>query len=521
MSYNRDSEGGWLNYTLLPSYMQDNPKVMRDKMLQETVNDIRDSLSEQNSLNNYLLEQQQEQQMQMMEATNEAIRNSQEMMQRNNDAVISSLSRGFSSLANAFESKFALFENVIEEHSIKIKKTLDNISESLSNPTITKANEFRDMAIDRMKKGLLDKALESFLKSYDLNDTDFFVNFQIGKIYLYGNIEDNNLIDLDKSEKFLKAALRYVDAEEKQEDINICNLKTEILLENAQVNLVKTNELYIKENRQLTDNVKQAYIKTLNYAKQCCDIATKLKIHDIQNNALVMQARINIYLDNKQEALKAIYVLLENDIKFIYFLRKDSDFKNIIDDINNIFFNVNPKNEEDWHIKIFELIKSNNTEFLKKTISQYINITDNVYDLIKKYKKIKGNNLINGIIEEINKTVTKNKIIEFITNSQVNKNTELVFEQYNSIIESNLFKNIIEDVNNDILTKENINIIVKVYILIAKNNIEEAKKLLPNVIKNNSVAYYIIKNHKAFSSLKESLEEAKKQLYFESLNFKL
>lgn len=521
MAYNRDSEGGWLDYTLLPSYMQDNPKVMRDKVLQETVNDIRDSLGEQNSLNQYLIEQQQEQQMQMMEATNEAIRNSQEAMERNNAAIISSLSSGFTSLASAFESKFALFENVIEEHSIKIKKTLDNISESLSNPTITKANEFRDMAIERMKKGLLDKALEAFLKAYDLNDTDFFVNFQIGKIYLYGNIEGNNLIDLDKSEKFLKDALRYINVED-QKDVNISNLKAEILLENAQVNLVKANELYIKENRQLTDTVKQAYLNTLKYAKQCSDTAGNLKMSDIQNSALIIQIRINIYIDNKQEALNLISVLLENDIKFIYLLRKDSDFKNIVDDINNAFFKVNPKNEEDYYIKMVELVKSNNIECAKEAISQYISKANNINDLIEKYKKIRHNDLVNNIMEDIDKTITKNKIFDFFFDTDNNRNTEFIFEQYNNILESNLFNNIIPEVNNLIMKdseNKNINIIIRIYVLIINNKIEEAKVLLPDIIKNNSTAYYIVKNHKVFCALKQSLEQEKKKLYFESLEF--
>ncbi|MDI6779774.1 MAG: hypothetical protein QME25_06225 [Bacteroidota bacterium] len=90
---------------------------------------------------------------------------------------------------------------------------LDDIHETLENPTLTKAREFYRIGIERCARGLLDKALESFLESEKKNDTDFFTQFIIGKLYLYGVDEDANVLDLNKAKQHLMLAVRYSKAE--------------------------------------------------------------------------------------------------------------------------------------------------------------------------------------------------------------------------------------------------------------------------------------------------------------------
>lgn len=504
--YDRETEGGWLSYNLLPAWMQTNAQVMRDRMQQDTLNEISDTLNKIGAIS--LLERE------------ESDRRHQEMI-KNNQEMISSIHSGFGELANVFDFKMALLENVIETKSAQIKQTLDNIAKTLSSPIITKANELRDMAIERMKKGLLDKSLESFLKSYEMNDTDFFVNFQIGKIYLYGNIEGNNLIDLDKAEQFLQQALRYINTEEKG-NINIESLKAEILLENAKVNLVKGNELYIKENKQLTEQVREKYNNVLNYTKEYFNAISEQKNEDIKQSAILLQAKANIYLNNKEKTLDLLSELLTNDVKNIYFLRKDNDFKNIIQDIENLFDNIYPKNEEAFFIKTIEAIKKGKTKNVKDIILTYINVTT-IKALITKYKKIRKNKLLTDIIndEDIDKTFTQNKIINLILADDKPDNTEFLFEEYNELVESKLFDNILKDINETLLNGETkINsLLIKVYILILNNNILEAKRIIPEILKNDAIAYYILKNNEHFVSLKDYLEKEKKKLYFDNLVF--
>lgn len=86
---------------------------------------------------------------------------------------------------------------------------LDAIHETLKTPMLTKARELYRIGCNQLSKGLLDKALEFLHKSEEVYDADFFTQFQLGKLYLYGKDEDDDVIDLGKAEKHLRLAIRY------------------------------------------------------------------------------------------------------------------------------------------------------------------------------------------------------------------------------------------------------------------------------------------------------------------------
>jgi len=90
---------------------------------------------------------------------------------------------------------------------------LDIIHKTLESPTLTQAREFYNIGCERLSKGLLDKALQAFLESEKKNDTDFFTQYHIGKLYLYGVDEDDNVINLEEAKKHLLEAARYAKAE--------------------------------------------------------------------------------------------------------------------------------------------------------------------------------------------------------------------------------------------------------------------------------------------------------------------
>jgi hypothetical protein len=66
---------------------------------------------------------------------------------------------------------------------------------------------------EHFRKGLLDKALAAYLKAEERNEVDFLLQLQIGKLFLYGRDDDDNVIDLPNAEKHLLLAARYADAE--------------------------------------------------------------------------------------------------------------------------------------------------------------------------------------------------------------------------------------------------------------------------------------------------------------------
>lgn len=90
---------------------------------------------------------------------------------------------------------------------------LDAIHKILESPMLTQAREFYNIGCERLSKCLLDKALEAFIQAENKNDTDFFTQFHIGKLYLYGIDDDDNVLDLEKAQKHLLLASRFAKAE--------------------------------------------------------------------------------------------------------------------------------------------------------------------------------------------------------------------------------------------------------------------------------------------------------------------
>ena len=129
------------------------------------------------------------------------------------------IEQGIGSVADAIEAFHAdftySFNLLVEQMRIQngllvaLVDKLDAIHNTLKSPTATKAREFYQIGCERMARGLLDKAMESLQRSAELNDTDFFTQFQIGKLYVYGIDDDDNVVDLAKGKAHLLEAARY------------------------------------------------------------------------------------------------------------------------------------------------------------------------------------------------------------------------------------------------------------------------------------------------------------------------
>lgn len=167
------------------------------------------------------------------EQTKEIVASNQQLMDnfsRGFDSVNSTLEWGFSNLRNVIEnvndsilSLHADFNYsmglMLEQAHIQnglltdLLGKLDTIHKTLESPTLTQAREFYKIGCDRLARGLLGKALDSFTEAEKKNDTDFFTQFHMGKIYLYGINEDDSVLDLKKAKEHLLLAARYAKAE--------------------------------------------------------------------------------------------------------------------------------------------------------------------------------------------------------------------------------------------------------------------------------------------------------------------
>ena len=117
------------------------------------------------------------------------------------------------------QTKCAASRRLVTAAQISIQ--LDTIHQTLQSPLLTQARELFRLGVEHYRKGLLDKALAAFLKAEEKSDVDFYLQFKIGKLYLYGRDEDANVIDLAKAESHFLLAARNANAERETLSINL------------------------------------------------------------------------------------------------------------------------------------------------------------------------------------------------------------------------------------------------------------------------------------------------------------
>lgn len=181
------------------------------------------------------------------------------------DYVLKNVNASIYSLRAHFDYSIALLLEEVHIHNrllTDLLGKLDAIHKTLESPTLTQAREFYHIGCERLSKGLLDKALEAFTEAEKKNNTDFFTQFHIGKLCLYGIDDDDNVLDLQKAKKHLLLAARFAKAE-LTVDSRFARFAAEALLhasiaiyaqlgeKNILGDTTKTKEL-LEEARQLT-----------------------------------------------------------------------------------------------------------------------------------------------------------------------------------------------------------------------------------------------------------------------------
>ncbi|MGA3325482.1 MAG: hypothetical protein ABSF45_13505 [Terriglobia bacterium] len=117
----------------------------------------------------------------------------------------SDLNMGFSLMIERLDEQISLTQAVIEE--------LRGIHKTLKSPLITQADELVGLGHDNLRRGLLGKALECFLRSEQLYDVNPILHFYIGKLHLDGRDETDNLINWPEAERHMLLAAKYAKAQ--------------------------------------------------------------------------------------------------------------------------------------------------------------------------------------------------------------------------------------------------------------------------------------------------------------------
>ncbi len=126
--------------------------------------------------------------------------------------TLSDLSSSIEDLGAKFEWGLTLLIDG-QERQIKLLNQivgqLDAIREAVQLPSTTRARELFSLGQNDVRNGFLPEALKKFLAAEQINEVNFPLQLQIGKLLLYGKNQTDDVIDLAKAEKHLLLASRY------------------------------------------------------------------------------------------------------------------------------------------------------------------------------------------------------------------------------------------------------------------------------------------------------------------------
>lgn len=253
------------------------------------------------------------------------------------DQVNSTLEWGFEKVAGEISELRAEFSYgmglILEQLRIQ-QKTLDDIlnrldaiHETLEHPLLTEARELSELGMERMQRGLLEEGLEALLESVEKNKTDFLVQLQIGKLYLYGQNETDSVIDLPKSEEHLRLAARYAKSEiqELPDATKYCG---EALLHEAISCYAQANEKWLEDD---ADAARDFTKKALELAENATEVYPELA------EAFYNHAKFAALLDDGETAKTSLKKAIQADRNYCIKADADKDFNGVRGYIRNLF----------------------------------------------------------------------------------------------------------------------------------------------------------------------------------------
>ena len=236
------------------------------------------------------------------------------------------LTEGVDNIVDSIESLHASFDyhlgfvisQLQEQNSrlARIGKALDSISDAVHHPVLMRAAEQREIGFDRKKVGLIDKALEAFLRAEQDNDTDFVVQFEIGLLYLYGRTPDCSVVNVDDAIRYLVSAARYSQAYIGRVPMaaEYCG---QAFLHASIAKYVQANELYAKGDLTGSLQMTQA---ALEYAKSATEK------HPLLDCAHYHVAKYAALLDQPAVLEPALVRAIKIDMLYAVKMFQDPDF---------------------------------------------------------------------------------------------------------------------------------------------------------------------------------------------------
>ncbi|MCJ7588295.1 MAG: hypothetical protein MUQ00_10410 [Candidatus Aminicenantes bacterium] len=248
------------------------------------------------------------------------------------------------SLGANFEYSIGLLIERIDVNNKQLSSLLtkvDAIQKVIESPTLTRAREYYLIGCERLAKRLLDKSLEAFLEAEKLNDTDFFIQFRIGKLYLYGIDADDNVLDLEKARLHLLKASRYAEAEI-DVDPMFGKYAAEALLHASISNYARLGNPEVGQDKALRSTLLQ----------DALDLASKaIKINPDLAEAWYHQAKYLALFDKPQNSILSLEGAIVLDRNYTVKSEVDHVFDKVRPLVHDLFKKLYENKKVDCHLK--------------------------------------------------------------------------------------------------------------------------------------------------------------------------
>jgi hypothetical protein len=239
---------------------------------------------------------------------------------------------------------------------------LESIDDALHNPDAVRAKEWFSKGEDLMAKGLLDLALNAFIKSQEIFDTNYLTHLYIGKLYLFGINNDLDIIDINKSIQNLWIAARMAKAETKKNAI-VQKSCAECYFYLSIANHIAGNEEY------RLNHIQEAQVF---YESSYVNIQFSLEYNPLCSEAIYLECKLMLLLNRIDEAKKRIQHFVSKNQEYLQKMKNDSDFDSIADFLRG------------------DIIRSSSSQQIYSAIESYVKNICNSLDLdCEDYKMLK------------------------------------------------------------------------------------------------------------------------------------
>jgi hypothetical protein len=366
--------------------------------------------------------------------TKTIIANSQQLSQefgRGFDSVNNTLNLGFNRLDDVLQDVNISIESLhadfnysmgllLEEAQIHNKlltllvDRLDMMQKTLEKPLLTQSRELYHIGCERLSKGLLDKALDAFLQAEKKNDADFFTQFHLGKLYLYGINEDDSVLDLYKAKKHLLLAARYAKAEIPN-DASFGRFAAESFF-HASISVFAQSG-----NKDVIDD-KVKFRQLLNEANNLA--SESLKYNSNLSEAYYHSAKYFALLDEADKAISNLSKAIRLDRNYTIKVDIDRAFDPVRSDVNEYLMKLKEtkKNQVQEELKRVINLKSDVSQWHPEQSSAFSSMFAVNIKKIDRIEEAQANETYFGILD---KELLLNEIMTSLSKLKINRIKEL------------------------------------------------------------------------------------------------